>query len=358
MSTKSPSTVNEQKASVSTQYARILLDREIQESIKNAENTLINAPTGLGKSYTVATRTWRKWPEVTGGEPVVHLSETKKARDEAAKHSDSADLEYKVFKGREDACPVAAGDHDDRLTAPDGTDPSEWFDQKCDVERLSFSFAHRKLAEDHGGLPCMEDEPCEAVTQWEHGLRAEDGSPRYDIVHATVDLAYVPKLHEGTNVVFDEQPSYRTDLDQEQYRRALNDLLERRSDGGHTWAELVHAVRHEKTELLDEYYKLVEEDTDLGSHFEANTAHWDTAAITRAIATAEEGRNDRYQGQDGLLMVVLNHKNDLVVLQLPDLSEARCVIGLDAHPSKLRWELNTVPDLQEVEILTPDQRQD
>jgi hypothetical protein len=55
--------------------------------------------------------------------------------------------------------------------------------------------------------------------------------------------------------------------------------------------------------------------------------------------------------------VVIDEQNDVRRIRAaPDLSGARCVIGLDAHPTPSLWQLNTRPNIQVDPLLDTDER--
>lgn len=65
----------------------------------------------------------------------------------------------------------------------------------------------------------------------------------------------------------------------------------------------------------------------------------------------------RWMGEYDGVQVVFNGNTKIChIHHRPDFSKARCVIGLDAFPSIYRWQLNTVEDLQQVEVLSPEER--
>jgi len=224
-----------------TDRARERLRERLLEAVRHQEEVVIDAPTGLGKSYTVATEPWRYWADVTGGQPVVHLSPTRDARDQALAHSRDADsVAAAVLRGRAEACPVARGchdpggdnddhgdgddddvdDHDQEEAVPvtmNGMAASDWFDAVCDGRGVPFSTAHAYLAEhnDQGiTLPCYRGETvCLAIAQWDGLPRTEEGDPAVDVIHATHQFAYVPSLVQSCTVVFDEQPDFSVDTD-------------------------------------------------------------------------------------------------------------------------------------------------
>lgn len=129
---------------VTTNEARDRLEETLFSALQAGANTLIDAPTSLGKSHKIATTPWLQYPEITGGDLVIHIHQTRDARDQAVEKSRATDgLTLRVLKGREDVCPTAAGDYDDELTAPNGLSPSEWFEHMCDVRKNGFSVHHK-----------------------------------------------------------------------------------------------------------------------------------------------------------------------------------------------------------------------
>ncbi|MFC6973630.1 hypothetical protein ACFQL1_01460 [Halomicroarcula sp. GCM10025709] len=57
------------------------------------------------------------------------------------------------------------------------------------------------------------------------------------------------------------------------------------------------------------------------------------------------------------MTVCLDEDNDVrTVRTAPDFSQARSVIGLDAHPAQPKWAVNTVPHIDTTAVLDPEQR--
>ncbi|MFC6973629.1 bifunctional DNA primase/polymerase [Halomicroarcula sp. GCM10025709] len=161
----------------STDDAREELLATIKQAMRYEDETVVDAPTSLGKSYSVATTRWGAFEDVTGGQRVVHLSATRDARDEAAAAAEEHGGEHFVLLSRHEACPVAAGDHDPRHCQEDDRQPitingepaSQWLDRQCEGKGIPFSAAHQYLADhnDQGvALPCGGD-GCRGVTQWD-----------------------------------------------------------------------------------------------------------------------------------------------------------------------------------------------
>ncbi|WP_410764437.1 hypothetical protein [Haloferax sp. DFSO60] len=345
--------------SVSTGDARDRLKHTLFSALESAENTLVDAPTSLGKSHLIATTPWREYPEITGGEPVIHVHQTRDARDEAVERSiEASGVEYKVIKGREETCPVARGDYDSEFSAPDGSLPSEWFRQRCDVESILFSDAHKHFSNKRQ-MPCSTGGECPSKTQWPNGIR-RDGEARFDVIHITAPLVNVPDLTEDANVIFDEQPTYNlSGAEITQLNDALNGLLHDRSDGNLNRNDLMYAVRRGRDNILSRVRQTLDKevtDSQLFGHSESHKLTRKFGLALSQVQTVCSGQ--RRVGRYDNLSVVLNEKDDVSVVQeRPRLSEARCVVGLDAFPVEHLWREHTVPDLDTVHVLSLDERQ-
>ncbi|WP_135667441.1 hypothetical protein [Halorhabdus rudnickae] len=342
---------------VTTSEARDRLEDTLHSALRAAENTLIDAPTSLGKSHLMATTRWRDYPEITGGNPVIHVHQTKEARKDAVQKSrDTFGVEYHVLRGRTDACPVAAGDYDDELTAPNGRTPSEWFDWMCNVRNIPFQKAHRRLNQQYD-LPCGEH--CDAVTQW-WDVQSDSEELEYDVLHVTANFAKVDELIDGANVIFDERPEYKltfNDPERMQFTRATTNLLKHRSDGEFTEVDFKKAAIRDQTEEKEKIEQHFQDEVTQEWLFQREETHRLTPVIGRAVLDAEEILEGRYRGQDSGIEVVITDGGEIRHVQnTPDLSEARCVIGLDAFPSELRWSVNTVDNLTKRDVLSPSER--
>jgi hypothetical protein len=95
-----------------TDDARDRLQNTIHEVMRHEDDRIVDAPTALGKSYAIASTRWATLPDVTGERPVVHLLETRDARDEAIANAQEHGGTFHVLRGRHEACSVAAGDYD------------------------------------------------------------------------------------------------------------------------------------------------------------------------------------------------------------------------------------------------------
>lgn len=341
---------------ITTEQARDRLEDQLFSVLESGTNTLIEASTSLGKSYTVATTPWQDYPEITGGEPVIHFHATRNARDEAVRKSKRAEgVHYEVLEGRKDSCGVAAGEYDDQLITPDGSDPSRWFDRKCDEEKVNFSTAHAYLQRKLDGLPCGGDGTCPAFSQWERVMGADP-----DVIHTTVPFARHEKLVTDANLIFDERPGYEVNFEsgeRDKIQQATSNLLHNLSDGHITISELMTAARNGWGEALREVESLVPESPDEEWLFSKEETHRLAPKIVRAIASATEIGNERYRGRcDDVTVVFDDYGKIRLIHQQPDLQDSRCCIGLDAYPSPLRWEAN-LGELVQEKLLTEDERE-
>ncbi|WP_436343993.1 hypothetical protein [Natronorubrum sp. FCH18a] len=369
----------------STDDAREDLFDAIAEVIRYEDNWIIDAPTSLGKSYTIASTRWGARQDITGDRPVVHLLETRDARDEAVDVAEEHGGQYHVLLGRHEACPVAGGEHDDEITI-DGTPASDWLDSQCDGKGMAFSAAHRYLEEhnDQGiHLPCTEEGHCTATKQWDEYREGPGGELEYwPLVIATHNFAYAPGLRMHNNVVVDEQPNFETDLSTDRIRRAVGAYLHEIDAPVTTWEAFIQLSRHddyqgdaakERDALEDVLY----EEPDHDWYFENPDAHTLAPALARAIFRAEDRANGRRFGKTmhepprleatvrddddwnrEWVSIVLDESNDVrSVRVVPDFGSARSVIGMDAHPAVPLWQANTLPWIKTTQILEPEQRQ-
>lgn len=360
---------------ITTNEAQGRLTDALHETLRSGENGLIAAPTSLGKTHLVATTPWRDFPEITGDQPVIHISQTTEARNQAAEASENAGVKYHVLRARTEVCSVASGDYDGELPTLDGMTPSEWLDRKCDRDGASFSDAHKELTGRLGRLPCSTDGLCPAFAQYEDVPRDGEDETTYDVVHASATFARLENITIDSNVIIDERPSYRLGVNKNglryQIQNGITELLDARSNSGdetYTWEALIELVkdRPEEPEDLEawegriaEYSELFESGLSSSERFGSGVSiHELTPAVGRAICAAIPVGNERYCGHDGLLKVVFTRKNRIrTVHDCPDLSGARCIIGLDAHPSPRLWELNTGYELPVVSLLSAEENQ-
>jgi hypothetical protein len=376
-----------------TDDARERLFQAVTETMREGDEQVIDAPTSLGKSYTVAATPWDapQYDTVTGGRPVVHLHKTRDARDEARETSDAAGVDHFTLKARTEACPVCAGDYDpeavegtdrEALTV-DGQPASEWMAMLCDERGVPLSVAHRYLEERVDGdavVPCSAETECPAIDQW-RAYREGD----HALVHATHNFAHVPGLRAETNVVVDEQPDFQADLSTERVRRAIAAYLREIDAPVKTWEQFVTLARYDRdgdaaTDVDRERDALVKtmeaSEPSIEWYIDTPGAHTMAPALAEAILYGEEQANGRYVGEtrfapprldqnarDGeawnaaYLTVVLDDANEVrTVWQVPDFSPARSVVGLDAHPALPKWQLNTVPWIQREAVLDGEER--
>ncbi|PGF16168.1 hypothetical protein CP556_08615 [Natrinema sp. CBA1119] len=369
----------------STDSAREELFDTIAEVIRNEDVRIVDAPTSLGKSYTIASTRWGARTEITGERPVVHLLETRDARDEAVDVAEEHGGEYHVLLGRHEACPVCAGDHDEEITI-NGEPASEWLDRQCEGKGMAFSAAHRYLAEnnDQGAtLPCSEESQCTAIAQWDEYREGPDGALEYwPLVIATHNFGYAPGLRMHNNIVVDEEPAFEQELSTDRIRRAVGAYLREIDAPVTTWEAFVQLSRHddyqgdaakERDALEDVLY----EEPDRDWYFENPDAHTLAPALARAIFRAEDRANGRRFGKTmhepprleaavrddddwnrEWVSIVLDESNDVrSVRVVPDFGSARSVVGLDAHPATPLWQANTLPWIKTTEVLEPEERQ-
>lgn len=354
----------------STGDIRQSLKSELFETMRNGENAVIQSPTSSGKTYTPSTTRWRNHPEITGGQPVILLSGTTDARDDALSKSRSSHATAKVLKGRGDVSPLARGDYDSdnregntSIKAPDGSEPSEWFKTKCDDRGLHFSVAHGifKRAYD-GDLPCCEgSDGCLASTQWEAVPRNDKEEFDYDVLHATHPFVQVPQLIENCNLIIDEQPDFTPEIATGQLRRIVGSYLKEIDAPVKTWEELIVGLTGNLDVDLENLRESLEE-PDRGWFLHDNDAHTLGPGIVEALVTAEERVHDRWVGktrytyptlnpnhegpsQEVIIRIVIDgdNSNNIRLLQaIPDFGKARSVVGLDAYPAMPKWKGNTL----------------
>ncbi|MFC6837534.1 hypothetical protein [Halomarina ordinaria] len=388
----------------STDEARERLWNRLLDAVRHQEEVVIDAPTGLGKSYTVATEPWLRHADCTGEQPVVHFSPTRDARDAAIEHSrEASGVTHAVLRGRKEACPVAHGIHDPseedekdetvEITM-NRTPASQWFDAVCDGRGVPFSTAHAYLAEHNDQdieLPCSRgDDPCPAIGQWDGLPRTEEGDPAVDVIHATHQFAYVPGLTQSCNVIFDERPDFAVDgehLTNDRIQRAVTAFLEAAGAPVTTWESFVQLARSAYGQ--DVHGDVLREanataavfnyEPDREWYLEHPDAHTLAPALADAIWSAlaqgfdENGRSvgtvthdpprldANARDDDGWsrtwVSVVVDDNNRVrTVRNVPDLSTARCVVGLDAHPSVPLWQRNTTTDIVPDRVLDVDER--
>ncbi len=383
-----------------TDEARDRLFDTIAEVVREADHRVIDAPTALGKTHTVAATRWAARDDITGDRPVVHLLETQDARDEAAAIADQEGGEHIVMLSRSEACPVAGGDFDPEAVADDpdrepitveGVPASEWIKERCEGRGIHFSAVHRELEQRNDQsreLPCCTDGECRGLEQW-----ADFREGNYSLVIATHNFAFAPGLRMENNVVLDEEPDYVQDLTTDRVRRAVTAYLREIDAAVDSWEQLVTVatgagdlqdearghglVESEYREgLVDDLRDDLEVEPDRDWYFSDPNAHTLAPALARAVLHAEERPNGRRHGKtpyepprldggaredDGWnrewVSIVLDDAHEVqTVRAVPDFGAARSVVGLDAHPALPVWQANTVPWIERRRVLESDER--
>ena len=397
----------------STREARERLENAVVNTVTRQDQKVIDAPTALGKSYTVATFPWLRHRDVTGGAPVVHVHATREARDEAFEESDLNGVNAKRVLGRKEACPVARGDFDSEITM-NGEPASEWMDSQCDGKGIPLSVAHSILDEHNDqdeDLPCCPGvQECPSKTQWsdvpwynpgeEPGpggcggveeFQSED-RVKYDVVHATHPMLFVPSMTKNTNVVIDELPDYALRVEDgeggvsmDRLQNAVSAYLKAIDAPVRTWEAFITLARSRGDDefgdlygsLADQYFELrdaVEERSPpLEWYVETPEAHVLARAVIECIIDAFDGdadrnglrhgttlhtlpRMDNEDAQVRVSLVIDSDNRVQTIRQTPDLSSARSVVGLDAHPAMPLWQLNSVEHIERLKILDTDER--
>ena len=387
----------------STQQARSRLEDAVVNTIAHQDYQVVDAPTALGKSYTVATFPWLRYRGVTGGAPVVHVHATREARDEAFQESRESGVDAKVILGRKEACPVAAGEYDASITINDEP-ASEWMDRQCDGKGIPLSVAHSILAKDNDqdeDLPCSPGEAeCPSKTQWKdvpwNNTDTDDEEKRvtYDVVHATHPMLFVPSMTNQTNIVIDELPDFSLRVEDGDRDGVISMSRIQNAVTAHltvidapvtTWETFLTLARSRCQDefgelygsLAEQYFELrdaVEERSPtLDWYVEEPNAHVLSRAIIECIIDAFEDEPDqnglrcgktthtlpRMDDEDARVRVSLVIDDDnrvRSIRQTPDLTGGRSVVGLDAYPAMPLWHLNSVEDIDRTEILNTDER--
>ena len=382
-----------------TETARERLSDDIMDVMSHEDDRIVDAPTSLGKTYTVATTRWGARKDVTGERPVVLLLPTTSARREAARYAEDYGGTFIVLRGRKELCSVCAGDHDPeaveaaaergehrQLLTVDGEPVSDVIDRLCDGKKMAVSTVHDWVAENVDQdvtLPCEHDGQCEIKEQWDRYRDGpdEDDLDYWPLVIATHNFAYTPGLRHHNNLVIDELPDYRQNLSTDRVRRAVTAYLQEIDAPISTYETLVALARTDDLagSSQSEWDALESDlDTDPGRdwYLETDDAHALAPALARAIYYGEPRANDRYMGKtrhepprlDGeagdedawnavWLSVVLDGENEVeVVRSVPDMTASRSVVGLDAHPSEPVWQANTLPHINSRKVLNDTER--
>lgn len=242
-----------------TDDVRDRLEDRIKTAVAEKKDVVISAPTGSGKTHTVATEPWLSAPENEDNQPTIHAHGTHDARDEGVEKSVEAGVDYFTLKGREELCSCAAGAHDpeydedgnienDDAVVIDGVGISEWIKHKCDKQGLPFSVVHTWAEQEvDGDLPCeIDGTECPAKGQFDKVPRNGDGECEYDVIHCTHQFLMVPSMRMHTNVFLDEKPSFSDSLDGDLVRRSVNGYLDYIDAPVDSYHELIHAVKNGK----------------------------------------------------------------------------------------------------------------
>jgi|GEM_PF-1027271 len=200
----------------STDAARDRLGEALREGFRDEGYTILDAPTGLGKTHEASATFWRQVDEaVTGGRPVVLFASTTDARDEARRMAREAGLDVKALLGYKEACEVAGGAFDPENVDEDddrepryieGVPAGQWFEERVENRGIAVSSAHSKaerLAErgyvattkeksangrGDAVLPCCpEDLKCRTETQWPSDGWTDEERVRCGVTDHTVD---------------------------------------------------------------------------------------------------------------------------------------------------------------------------
>lgn len=315
------------------------ITEEVRQKMANEETAVQSAPTGAGKTYSVASTLWKGREEETGGQPVVHAHRTQEARDQAAATSREQDLDTYVLRGRKELCPVCAGDHDPENKKGnsdtfeiDDIPISKWIDQLCDVVGLPISVVHQWAEQEVAGdLPCERgDTTCPTKTQFEDIPRLDSGEVTHDIIHCTHHFLHVPGLRLQTNVIIDEKPAFGTDISPVRVRNAVNAYLEWSEAPFDSYTDLVMASRDgmipaEQTMLNDDGstskgYKSVKDTEVVADLARDMPAHIVLPAVDdQTLVNYTEGsENDADEYEAGELMDLLSEASDYHIQQAVD----------------------------------------
>jgi hypothetical protein len=336
-----------------TSSARDSLRELILNSIQSEDDVLIQAPTSLGKTYTVATL-----PAKEDVGQIVHLSKITDTRDEAFEESENAGLTVGKRRGINDLCSVADGKYDDTVSTPEGMDASEWLAYLRDTKGASSWKAHEKLADYHKKktgrvLPCIRNDECLSESD-----QTDDDDAEKDIIHATLSFAYSPDLIEDKCVVFDERPSFERILDEAdvtRYHAAITDFLREQTDSDYNIHQLFAAIKTDDIDVKSDLRFAFQNEVDEDRVLLPGSSHVNAPEIGMAMLSADELANGKYRGEYGGVTVVFDEEELLGLCIKPDLSGAKSVICLDAHPKKSLWEMNLGVGLDEERLFNKEE---
>jgi DNA-binding transcriptional ArsR family regulator len=186
-------------------------------------------------------------------------------------------------------------------------------------------------------------------------------------------------------VILDERPDFTADLPQDRIRRAVTAYLQEIDAPVSTWEALVSLARFDHTSGQSDAAREQDAlDDALGTdpptewYVDDPDAHALAPDLARAVWRAlrwedpdANGRRStkvlheppRFDAGDGeqyagaWLSVVIDDENTVrTVRATPDFSQARAVVGLDAHPSMPLWEQNAAPGMTRDAVLDPTER--
>jgi len=334
---------------------------ELLAAIRERSDTLFDVPTALGKTHTVATASWDKYPSLTNRRPVVQFHTTRDARDEAAKRSRGQGLKVAVLRGREEVSLPATGAFDGYSIR--GQPLGQWIHQQCVRNGMRYPEAVRQAeVELNGDVPWSDEEPLSGV-QWNELLPLTGTD--VDIIHATHQFAFAPPLRNDTVAVFDEQPDFTRNLkdsqdhlSRERIRVAVDAYLDEANAPVESYEDFV--VLSKQGLLEEELGAALSHQPGREWYLSIDDAHPLAPALTRAILNAEPRSNGRRVGTatytpqappgfgnsdlntDQEVTVVFDDENRIQTVRVvPDMSQAHVVLGLDAFPTEPLWELNT-----------------
>ena len=370
---------------------------QVTSSMKNAERICITSPTGTGKTHSIASQKWTdengKRAKITGDQPVVLLSPTRKARDSAYATGRSQGHDINLLQGVDELCPVAGGEFDTpELEKELGEMPSEWF-KKLQSRGLRSWRIHKILERKLGHCPCRIDGICDSEAQHSGGLR-KGKSPRHDLTIACHPYAYSPQMIRNCNVIIDENPVFEMSFPYASATSMVNAKLRTFDTIGPNnieelleWSlKLPHydssAERDNAPEWENKVRNFLSSDASADWVEGEPDAHIMSGALVRAcfnafrketvfdvngIATGEAVYRECQRNAEGEILHMSRHriyvtieKSDFGlcvkhVWNIPDLSEARSVIVLDATPIPEMVELLVGKDCKHTQLLTKEE---
>jgi hypothetical protein len=178
----------------------------------------------------------------------------------------------------------------------------------------------------------------------------------------------VPQMIKDCNLIIDEQPDFSSDLADSTVKEMVTSYLDEIDAKIKTWEQLATILTQDIGADPDVLYEELEK-PDRNWFLHGDNAHALAPGIVEAIVTAEERCHDRWVGkasytypdlnpthdtpeQKVIIRIVINESCEIRLLQVvPDFSEARSVIGLDAHVTLPKWRGNTTQEIEKTEIL-------